>query len=188
VKAAIAKSLAGACARVRGRDCVVLPRHLVQKRDVEADGDCFFHAVQRELNYGNHLLPSMPQGLHGQPLRMWLLSYLASTNDRAEGQPLANWLETSPEEYAREMQRGDVEDTKTWGGFMEAFFIATALQNKGVSILMLDDRADGYHALAWTAPGGRDSKLVVCIAWSGSHWQRARLTPVGWQMVYEFWK
>jgi hypothetical protein len=164
VRAAIAQSLAGACMRVRGRDGVVLPRHLVQKRDVEADGDCFFHAAQRELKSDKHLLPGMPQGEDGQPLRKWLLRYLTSTDDRAEGRPLADWLETSPEEHVREMRRGDVTDTKTWGGFLEAFFIATALQTRGVSILMLDDRADGYHALAWTAPGGGGIRSASCAS------------------------
>ena len=128
----------------------------------------------------------MPQGRDGQALRARFLNYLKSTTDTIDGMPPDSWLEQPLEEYCREMERGNVRDDRTWGGFAEACIIANALDGEA-SVLMLDVRDDGAHAIAWSNPTVRDPTRVVCLAWWGRHWQRARLSETAWNAFFDLW-
>ena len=48
-------------------------------------------------------------------------------------------------------------------------------------------RDDGARALAWSSPSIRDPLCVVCVAWFGRHWQRARLRGRAWEALLSAW-
>ena len=107
-------------------------------RDVPSDGNCLFHALQRELRPDAKtgrpglLQPGMDCGTDGQALRGWLMRYLQALPDEVEGQPLQTWLGMPLAEYVREMRlpssrsaastpstpfcKGPAQDARRWGG------------------------------------------------------------------------
>ena len=130
---------------------VRLDKAMVQTRDVPSDGNCLFHALQRELlPMAGVLRPGMSRGNDGQALREWMLEYVRTSSDTVAGRPLQEWLEVAPEQYFREMRAAAAGDRRTWGGFLEARFVSRGL---GVSVVLLTARPDGYHVSAWTEPG-----------------------------------
>ena len=72
------------------------------------------------------------------------------------------------------------------GGLADACIIANALQSEA-SVLVLHMRDDGAHALAWSNPSIRDPLRIVCLAWFGRHWQRARLRGRAWEALFNAW-
>ena len=170
-----------AVGRVQGSNGITLATNAVVTRDVPSDGNCLFHALQRELRPDAKtgrpglLQPGMDGGADGQALRDWLMRYLQALPDEVEGQPLQTLLGMSLAEYVREMRLPS--GRASWGGFLEVCFISRAL---GVSVLMLTMRATGFHATAWTNQGLQDLRRTLCVAWCGAHWQRARLSQEAW--------
>ena len=186
-RSAVAASLedapAMAVGRVWGENGVRLDKAMVQTRDVPSDGNCLFHALQRELLLmAGVLRPGMSRGEDGQALREWMLEYVRTSSDTVAGRPLQEWLEVAPEQYFREMRAAAAGDRRTWGGFLEGMFVSRGL---GVSIVLLTARPDGYHVSAWTEPSERVRARVACAAWTGTHWVRARLTESGWERLCE---
>ena len=177
---------------VRGKDAVVLARADVVLRDVPSDGNCFFHALQCELRGSTAvrrpslLRDDMPQGTDGQALREWFLKYITTTTDIIDGMAVSRWLDRPIEQYCREMRHGDVADERTWGGFPEAAIIANTLPGLA-SVLLLDIRDDGAHAITWSRPSVRDPARIVCLAWLGRHWQRARMSAGQWEALFKAW-
>ena len=130
----------------------------------------------------------MPRDNDGQALREWFLKYIASTTDTIAGMPASAWVDRPLEQYCRDMQHADGSDEQAWGGggFAEACTIANALQSEA-SVLVLHMRDDGAHALAWSNPSIRDPLRIVCLAWFGRHWQRARLRGRAWEALFNAW-
>ena len=161
-----------------------MDRSLVQLLNVPRDGNCLFHALQRELRGGGPdrrprlLRPDMPDGMDGQALRDWLMEHVRVSRDVLDGLTPRGWLETlgmSVKSYVQQMRK--VTDRDSWGGLVEAALVGTAV---GASVLMLTARAEGYHVTAWAEAGGRNVERTICVCWDGEHWQRARLRPRGW--------
>ena len=175
--------------RVQGSDAVMLAPKSVAIKDVPSDGNCLFHALQRELRADpgtgrpGLLQPGMDRGTDGQALREWLLQHIQTIPDEMEGQPLQTWLGMPREQYMEEMRvpRG----RETWGGYLEVCLISKAL---GVSVLMLTTRAAGHHVTAWTSPDLHDVRRTVAVIWTGAHWQRARLSREAWENLRLSWR
>ena len=178
--------------RVRGKDAVVLPLDEVELRDVPADGDCLFHALRMEFNgcaktsRPKLVLVGRPALPDGAALRAWYLEYIRTTDVVLDGLPVSMWLEKPVEEYCDAMRRPDVADGNTWGGFVDACIIADAVEGKA-SILMLDERLDGFHAIAWSRTDIRDHRRIVTLAWMETHWMRARLRQSAWDRLFAGW-
>ena len=119
-------------------------------------------------------------------MRTWFLNNVREM--RLENAPFADWLECPLDQFLKDMRVGDSGNRNKWGGFLGAACLTEALREQGVSILMLDMRDDGFLAITWTAPAVRDPEHIVCLAWMGAHWQRARLRPEGWKILFESWK
>ena len=170
-----------AVSSVPGSSGIMLATNSVVTRDVPGDGNCLFHALQRELRPDAKtgrpglLQPGMDGGADGQALRDWLMRYLQALPDEVEGQPLQALLGMSLAEYMREMRLPS--GRASWGGYLEVFFISRAL---GVSVLMLTMRATGFHVTAWTNQDLQDLRRTLAVAWCGIHWQRARLSQEAW--------
>ena len=73
----------------------------------------------------------------------------------------------------------------TWGGMIEASFLARAWSQRignEVAVILLAVMEDGARqAMAWLGP--RTAAEVVCCAWQGAHWVRARLRPAATEQV-----
>ncbi len=179
--------------RVRGSDSVVLAAEHVQLRDVPGDGDCLFHALQLELvakSRGQQqglLRNDMPQG--GERVRLAdMVVGVCRLLQRSRGRPSLGILvgHTPAAIPARDASWRE-QPKEDMGGFLEVVFLTTALQAQNVSVLMLERRAEGFLVIAWSRAEVRDATRIVCAAWSGAHWQRARLRAQGWAALFTAW-
>jgi hypothetical protein len=165
---------------------VTLERCLVETRDVPHDGACLFHALAMELRHGFSHRPNQPAS--AQEWREKLVDYVGGTDDCVGGTTVQDWVS-----LATGMDVGDytehMRQPTTWGGFLEVSLIvqiwSRAPEAGGVSssaaaeapltvVILQDTGAGGFPLLSFVGSSAPESK-IVCIAWQGAHWVRARL-------------
>lgn len=197
---AISRSVAEASAayvpRALERRACALTAELVSTREVPPDGDCLFHAWGYEVQ-STYPDASMPPGVVrsqycGAAWRQFMLTWLQANSDfTLDGSPVHSWLmavtgRTVPE-FIEHMRVARGRDT--WGGFWDVTLLGMAW-GRAIKSVMLEARTDGWQAVAVAGPAGsipgRLPGLTVAIAWTGSHWVRARMQRAAVRQVQEW--
>ena len=179
-----------------------------KRRDVARDGNCMFHALLAELTAAHLQRPCLPVALlvllhplpthglawsHGHVLRQWYLEYVGSTQDEIAGQRVQSWITTTTGlhvgQYVQTMrERVDgAIPRRAWGGFMEISLICRACRGGDLACVVLQSLDGGRHRILAVVGEMTPDARVICVAWSGSHWQRARVTQVGRRQVQAWW-
>ena len=180
----------------------------MQTRDVACDGNCMFHALLAELTAAHLQRPCLPVALlvllhplpthrrawsHGHVLRQWYLEYVGSTQDEIAGQRVQSWITTTTGlhvgQYVQTMrERVDgAIPRRAWGGFMEISLICRACHGGDLACVVLQSLDGGRHRILAVVGEMTPDARAICVAWSGSHWQRARVTQVGRRQVQAWW-
>ena len=196
----IGQGIRGGSANERGS---VLEREQVQTKDVARDGNCMFHTLLAELHHLHLRRPCLPEALlgllhgracsHGHVLRQWYLEYVGSTQDEIAGQRVQSWITTATGlpvgQYVQTMrERVDgAIPRRAWGGFMEIELICHACHGGDLACVVLQSLDGGRHRILAVCGEMTPDAPVICVAWSGSHWQRARVREVGLRQVQAWW-
>ena len=201
----IGHGIRGGSANERG---CVLEGAQVQTKDVARDGNCMFHALLAELTAAHLRRPCLPVALlvllqllptngralsHGHVLRQWYLEYVGSTQDEIAGQRVQSWITTTTGlhvgQYVQRMREsvGGAIPRRAWGGFMEISLICRACHGGDLACVVLQSLDGGRHRILAVVGEMTPDARVICVAWSGSHWQRARVTQVGRRQVQAWW-
>jgi len=179
----------------------------VATKDVPGDGNCLFHALWAELLAEHLREPCLPANLaalfanmpspaaasrNGHLLRQWYLRYVASTRDMIEEMSVQEWIAvstgTSAQEYIARMKQksGSGLGRAQWGGYLDIFLICHACRGGHIMCIVLQAMAGGRYRVVALAGVLEERARVICVAWTGNRWVRARLSRKGHERVREW--
>ena len=174
--------LAGSQALASGR---VVQETEVTVRRVRADGNCLFAAIGTQHSAASSArvadgMPSVGHAYRGMCMKLMRAKAVA---EPGEGDlPFATTLRAatglSPQQYFSLMEAGSADDSRTWGGILEAGVIASRCN---LRVAFLERVREGYVVLAVTGRG----EHRIAVVWNGTHYDIATVANSAAAAVFE---